>query len=541
MNFAQAVAKSISDAGARHVFGIMGSGNMRVIHHLEHDHSVIFHAVRHEAGAAAAADGFARASDEVGVCLVTQGPGLTNTITAMVTARKANTPMVLVTGDSAEIRKSSDPFARVQAIDTAALLASCGIESVRSTPDTVISDVRHAFARAALQLQPIAVVLPYQYELVEVDDLVAVPMIAGGAPEIVEEIEIEAASARLRGAQRPLILAGRGAVRADAGEAIRALADELGALVGTSLPASGYFAGHPGDIGLVGGFARPSVQAAVNSCDCVLAVGVGLNGFTTDRQSLMQNAEVIHVDRDPAAFDRHRPAGSTISGDARVVVEKLVEQVRKLGGQPTTVRQTPAAMTAIARKRSDDFEDEADDGLLDPRKLCVRLDELLPVDRAVVTDGGRFVSTVIRRVMPDNPDALLYMQEFGSVGGGLGAAIGAAVARPERITTLFTGDAGMMMTLGDLDLPIRERVPMVVVCMNDEALGSEIRLLGEAGLEPEDAYIPTPDLALVARAMGAEGQRIDAIEQLDELPGWLDGLDRPLVLDCRITRASVGI
>jgi thiamine pyrophosphate-dependent acetolactate synthase large subunit-like protein len=540
MYFAEAIARALAAEGATDAFGIMGSGNMRVLHHLEHDLGVTYHAARHESGAVAAADGFARATGRVGLCLVTQGPGLTNTITPLITARKANTPLVLVTGDSSGIRKASDPFARVQAVPYATLLQAADVPVVRAAPGTVAESVRSAFARAARELTPVALVMPYEFELAEVlDDAPARVVEAYVAPP--DPAALDAAAARLRAAERPLVLAGRGAVRAGAGDALRALADELGAVLGTSLPASGLFRGHPADLGLVGGFARPSVQEAVNACDCVLAVGAGLNGFTTHQESLMADAHVIHVDRDVEAFGRHRSVSSTVTGDARVVAEELLRRVRALGGAPSSVRRVPEVVAALARPRSDPFGDESSAGLLDPRALCTRLDELLPSDRAVVTDGGRFVSHVVRRVHPESPDALLYMQEFGSVGGGLGAAIGAAVGRPERLTALFVGDSGMLMTLGDLDIPIREGIPMLVVCMNDEALGSEITLLGDAGLDVTDAYLATPDLAAVARAMGAAGERIDALDQLDALPARLEGLSGPLVLDCRVMRDGVGI
>jgi thiamine pyrophosphate-dependent acetolactate synthase large subunit-like protein len=541
-NFAQAIAGALAGEGVTDVFGIMGSGNMRVLHHLEHDHGVAFHAARHESGALAAADGLARATGRVGVCIVTQGPGLTNTLTPLITARKANTPLVLVTGDSSGIDSPTDPFARVQAIPYATLMAAADVPVVRAEPGTVARDVRAAFARAARDLTPVALVMPYEYELEPAaDEAPPAPSANGARGAVPDAAQLDAAAERLRAAERPLLLAGRGAVRAGAGDALRALADELGAVLGTSLPASGLFRGHPGDLGLVGGFARPSVQEAVNACDCVLAVGAGLNGFTTHQGSLMADAHVIHCDVDPAAFGRHRAAGSTVVGDARLVAEGLLARVRGREGAPSGVRSLPAVARALDRPRSDPFEDESSEGRLDPRALCTRLDELLPPDRAVVTDGGRFVSHVVRRVHPESPDALLYMQEFGSVGGGLGAAVGAALGRPERLTALFIGDSGVMMTLGDLDIAVRERVALLVVCMNDEALGSEITLLGDAGLDVTDAYLPTPDLAEVARAMGAQGERIDALEQLDRLPERLAGLRGPLVLDCRVMREGVGI
>jgi acetolactate synthase I/II/III large subunit len=535
MNFAEAIARTLAEEGTCEVFGLMGSGNMRVLHHLEHDHGVAFHAARHEAAAVAAADGFARATGGVGVCTVTQGPGLTNALTPLVTARRANTPLVLLTGDSSGIRRPDEPFAQVQALPTEMLLEAAGVPSVRAEVATVRDDVRGALARAAHGLTPVALVMPHELELEPVRDAAAAPD-ASVAPLEPDPAEIAAAARRLRAAQRPLVLAGRGAVRAAAGDALRALADELGALLGTSLPANALFRGHPADLGIVGGFASERVRAAVNLCDCVLAVGAGLNGFTTALDTLLHDAELIHCDVDPAAFGRHRRPALTVTGDARRTAEELLRAVRGAGGAPSQVRRLAAVADALAGPRAEAFDDASAGGLLDPRALCARVDALLPEDRAVVTDGGRFTSHVVRRVAAGAPDALLYMQEFGAVGSGLGAAIGAAIGRPERLTILFIGDSGMLMTLGDLDLAIRERIPLVVICMNDEALGSEIHLLGEAGLDPASACFTTPDFGAVARAMGADGERIEELGQLDALPEWLSALDGPLVLDCRVLR-----
>jgi acetolactate synthase I/II/III large subunit len=389
VTFAEAIARALAAEGATDVFGIMGSGNTRVLHHLEHDLEVAYHAARHEAGAVAAADGFAWATGRVGVCIVTQGPGLTNTITPLITARKANSPVVLLTGDSSGINTPEDRFARVQAVPYETLLAAADVPVVRAEPATAARDVHDALAMAARDLTPVALVMPYQHEVAEAGDA---PVVAAEPPVVAEPdpAELNAAVERLCDAERPLVLAGRGAFRA------------------------GLFRGHPADLGLVGGFARPSVQEAVNACDVVLAVGAGLNGFTTHQETLMADAHVIHVDRHPRAFGRHRGVSSTVTGDTRVVAEALIARVPGRDGVASSVRQVPEVVAALGRPRSDPFEDESTPGLLDPRALCGRLDALLPSDRAVVTDGGRFVSHVVRRVHPESPDALLYMQAFAT-------------------------------------------------------------------------------------------------------------------------------
>ena len=136
----------------------------------------------------------------------------------------------------------------------------------------------------------------------------------------------------------------------------------------------------------------------------------------------------------------------------------------------------------------------------------------------------------------DDPDSLLWMMDFGAVGAGLGAAIGAAIGRPDRTTVLFIGDGGFFMTMGELDLAIRDRVPLLLVCLNDRAYGSELYHMREMGVPLDGAFFETPELDAIARAMGADAQRITTLEQLDALTHSFSSLDGPLFLDCIITQ-----
>jgi thiamine pyrophosphate-dependent acetolactate synthase large subunit-like protein len=219
-----------------------------------------------------------------------------------------------------------------------------------------------------------------------------------------------------------------------------------------------------------------------------------------------------------------------IAADLRDVLDGLSERI---------ARHPAKAEREFAPLRPDEFDDLSVDGALDPRAVVRALHELLPADRAVFTDAGHFSGFPVYQMPVQSPDALGFMIDFGAVGSVLGAGAGAAIGRPERATVAFVGDGGLFMTLGELDLLVRDQVPLLVVCMNDQAYGSELVHLEESGLPPTEALFDTPDLALIAAAVGTGAERVTTIAALrSAVRGWLDGGRRgPLLLDVPITRA----
>ena len=173
---------------------------------------------------------------------------------------------------------------------------------------------------------------------------------------------------------------------------------------------------------------------------------------------------------------------------------------------------------------------------LDPRALCRELDRLLPPERTLVADAGHFTAFPIMNTTLARDGGLVWPIDFGAVGSSVGVAIGAAVGRPERLTVLFIGDGGLFMTLGDFEVVSRERIPLLVVCMNDHAYGSELVHLEEAGLPGTEAIFDAPEAAPIAAALGFQS----ALHQraLEDLEAVLDDWDTagPLFLDCQISR-----
>ncbi|MDO9407702.1 thiamine pyrophosphate-binding protein [Patulibacter sp.] len=524
MTVFEAVAAQIRTEGVRAVFGLMGDGNLKLIPTLTATHGIPFHGARHEGGAVAMADGYARSTGEVGVCTFTQGPGLTNALTALVSAQRGRVPMVVVCGDT--------PRAVVglpQDIEQAPFFAACGIAVQEVAPATAHRDVAAAFRRARVERRPIALNLPTdEQEEAALDE----PCAPDRTPVPVRRTlpDLGPALRAIAAAERPVVIGGRGAVEAGAREELVALADHVGALLATSLPANGWFSGHPYAVGIAGGFASDLGLELIGDADCVVAFGAGLNHFTSRGGTLFPDATVVQVDLDDEAFGRFVPTAVGVVGDAGVVATALRDALPSSAGY-----RTPGIAERIAAHRDEAPDESGDDGL-DPRALSRAVAGLLPADRTLVVDGGHFMGFPSMGIPVDEPSRFVFTLDFGSIGLGIGAAVGAAVGHPDRVTVAAVGDGGLMMSLGELDTAVRYRLPLLVVVYNDEAYGAELHFLRMSGLPEAESRLATPPLDAVARAMGADGLAVRSLADLDGLRERLaDGLDGPLLLDCRVT------
>jgi thiamine pyrophosphate-dependent acetolactate synthase large subunit-like protein len=536
--FPAVVARAIAAEGVSDVFGLMGAGTIQLTHHLAEE-GVTTHAARHESGAVGAADGFARVAHDVGVCTVTWGPAVTNALTALTTARRGHTPLVFVAGDSSTMPRLRSPFAAgTQGVDQARVLAAFDIPVVRAHPDTAVADVAHAFAQARLHSTPIALLLPMEY-LDRPARATSPPeqksSHAATRPSSADEDALLAVARLLSESQRPLILAGRGAVESQARDALVQLADRTGALLSTSLRAVGLFSGHPYDVGVAGAFAPPVIADLLRQADCVVGFGASMNQFTMMSGTLFPDAAIVQCDVNASALHAYYHADLAVCGDARQVAQALLEKLGDGFGSGSFRAAADQAGLSPASLRHE-FPDVSRPGALDPRAVCRRLDNLLPRDRTVVTDAGQFCEYPVESMRFNDPDSLLWMMDFGAVGAGFGAAIGAAIGRPDRTTVLFIGDGGFFMSMGELDLAVRDRTPLLIVCMNDRAYGSELYHMRDMGVPLDAAFFDTPELDAVARAMGAHAERVTTLEQLDALAPRFASLDGPLFLDCILTQ-----
>lgn len=538
MRAVEAVCEIVVAEGIERLFGLMGDGNMAVITYLASAHGIPFFTSRHETAAIGMADGYARITGGLTVCTVTQGPGLTNAITGLVTAKKARSPLVLVTGDVAASQRGWP-----QDLDHESLLDGLGVPILTvDDPATAHLVAQAAFRRAREESCPVVLNLPLDVQ--ERDWTPWEEQDADPAPEaavaVPDPAAVQKALAALQAARKPVIVAGRGALRADCRQALEALGDAVGALLATTLPAKGFFAGNPHDIGVVGSLATNLAARLIGEADCIVAFGASLNDFTTMKGSLFDpSATVIRCDLVTASGPNRYEAELGITGDAGVIASALADAAAAAGEHAEGYR-TPKITEDLATHRvADEFADTTQPGAIDPRTLAIELDRLLPADRTVVTDVGHFFGFPSTYVAVPAGGRFLPAVEFGAVGVGLGTAIGAALARPDLATVLFVGDGGLVMSLPELATLTRYQVPLLVVVMNDSAYGSELHMLRAWELPTEAAEFDNPSFEAVATAFGVPARTVLTLEDLRAaVPAFTPG-SGPLLLDCHVDQGVV--
>lgn len=533
---AEVIGATLAGQGVEHAFGVLGSGNLIATNALCHG-GARFHHARHEGGAVCMADGYARVTGRVGVVSVHQGPGLTNAITGLAEAVKSRTPLLVLTGDT-PARALTSNFR----IDQHDLVESVGAIADRvHGPDTAPDDAQRAFERAERERRPIVLMAPI--------DLQAKPATATEpsrprlaplarphpAPEQLQEI-----TDAIAGASRPAIVAGRGAVLAGAGSALQALGDRIGAVLATSAPANGLFAGHPFSLGISGGFSSPLASELLAQADLLLAFGASLNFWTTKHGALVgPSTKIVQVDIEPAALGRHRPVDLAVVGDARITAHNLTDALK-----PSSGFRTPNLQRAIGSRRwaSEPYADESTDDWIDPRTLSIAVNGLLPGDRAVAVDSGHSLGYPSMYLDVPDAGAWVFPNGFQAVGLGLGNAIGAAVARPQRPTVAALGDGGAFMALPELETAVRLKQKLLVLVYDDAAYGAEVHHFRPLGHDVSRAQFPDADLAAIARGAGAAAATVRRTDDLEAVQTWLrEPEPRPLLLDAKVnptTRAE---
>jgi thiamine pyrophosphate-dependent acetolactate synthase large subunit-like protein len=304
-------------------------------------------------------------------------------------------------------------------------------------------------------------------------------------------------------------------------------------VLATSAVANGLFRGDPFDLGIAGGFSSPLAARLLRKSDLIVAFGAALNEWTTRHGTLVgPGARVVQVDLDASAIGAHRAVDAGVIGDAAATARALLEAL----DDRASGRRSPALATEIAAGgwRDEPYEESTAAGRIDPRTLSIALDDLLPEERTVVVDSGHFMGWPSMYLRVPDPAGFVFPQAFQCVGLGLGNAIGAALARPDRLTVAALGDGGALMALPELETLGRLGLPLLVVVYDDDAYGAEVHHFRPLGHAVDLAQFPPADLAALAEAAGCRGLTVRAVSDLDGVRDWLATRDRPLVVDAKV-------
>ena len=529
---ADVVGATIAAQGVKDAFGILGSGNLVVTNALVRG-GARFHHARHEGGAVCMADGYARVSGRVGVCSVHQGPGLTNTMTGLTEAAKSRTPVLVLAGETPAAALTSN-----FRIDQHDLVESVGAIAVRvHSPRTAADDAQRAYQRALIERRPVVLMLPIDIQPQQAaSDHPTQPPLPVFEPPAPNPRAIARAADALINAKRTAIIAGRGAVLADAREDLEGLGRQTGAILATSAPANGLFAGLPYALGISGGFASPFAAKLLPQADAVIVVGASVNHWTTNHGALISDdATVIQIDSNANAFGRNYPVDIAILGDAKAGITALQAELERRGPTTTGFR-TPELAEQIAsrRWRHEPYDDAGTDEWIDPRTLTIALNELLPPARNVAVDSGHFTGYPSMYLDVQDPYAWVFANGFQAVGLGLGNAIGASIARPDVPTVAALGDGGTFLALPELETAARLKLTLLVLIYDDSAYGAEVHHFEPMGHDVSLVRFPDADLAAIAAAAGAKSATVRSTDDLAVVEEWLVNPHGPLVLDAKV-------
>jgi thiamine pyrophosphate-dependent acetolactate synthase large subunit-like protein len=297
--------------------------------------------------------------------------------------------------------------------------------------------------------------------------------------------------------------------------------------------ASGLFAREPWSLGISGGFASPLAAELISGADLVVGWGCSLNMWTMRHGALIgPDARVVQVDLDADALGAHRPVDLGVLGDAGATAADVLAG---FGGVRTGYRtgEVRAAIAERVRWRDVPYDDIGGPGGIDPRTLSIALDDLLPAERTVAVDSGNFMGYPSAYLQVPDEHGFCFTQGFQSIGLGLATAIGAALARPDRLPVAALGDGGALMAAAELETVVRLGLPMVVVVYDDRGYGAEVHHF--TGADHATVTFPDTDIAAIGRGYGFDAVTVRALDDLEAVAGWLAGArTAPLLVDAKI-------
>jgi len=531
---AEAVVAGLENAGVEYIFGVTGGAIMPVYDAL-YEHEEITHVtMAHEQGAAHAADAYGIVSGRPGVCMATSGPGATNLVTGLADANMDSDPLVALTGQVPREFVGNDAF---QETDTVGVTKPVTKYNIFSNDETTVGDdIGTAWALANEGRQgPTLVDLPKDVTQAETDSDPDQPSTPDtyDPPTAAEEVMVTAAAETLAAAERPLVLAGGGVIKGEATEELRTVAREHEIPVVTTMPGTGAFPQtDPLSQGIAGMHGTGYANLAISNCDVMLAVGTRFDDrLTGDLGTFAPDAEVIHVDIDPAEISKNVQADYPLVGDAGVVLTQLL---RAMPGAP------PAAAW---RERCRTWQEEypldyetPDDEPLKPEYVVESFDEVTPEDTIVAAGVGQHQMWAWQYWTFTEPRTWVTSHGLGTMGYAVPAAIGAKLAAPDREVVAFDGDGSFLMTAQELTVAARENLDITIVVLNNEAVGM-VRQWQDGfydGRHMASEYPWVPQFDKVAEAFGAKGLRAETYEGLDATIAEAREYNGPAVIDAVI-------
>lgn len=527
---ADILIRTLIEQGCDTVFGYPGGQILNVYDSLYKYQNEIRHMLTaHEQGAAHAADGYARATGKVGVVMSTSGPGATNLVTGIATAYLDSIPLVAICGNVPTTQIGTDSFQEIDITGVTLPITKHNyfVGSVENLADTI----REAFALAQSgRPGPVLIDVPKDVQTAVCDYEPQAPV----QPEerhAAKDVRIKEAAALINASKRPFIYFGGGLITSEAQEEMLALAKKIDAPIGCSLMGlSGIPTDHPRFLGMQGMHGHYASSMAMHDADLIISLGVRFNDRVTgNREKFAKLAQIIHIDVDGSELSKTVNSACGLRGDVKLTLQKLIPLVN--------AEQKPDWEKAVkALKEIENDYLDIRPGLT-PRNAIMTLNKHLGENTAVATDVGQHQMWAAQNVNFKKPRRFISSGGLGTMGFGLGAAIGAAVGTGER-SVLVTGDGSFGMCLNELTTAVTYNVPVVILLMNNGVLGMvrQWQTLFFNKHYSNTILDRKTDFVALARAFGADGEAVDTVAALDKAFEHAFSCDGPYVIDCRIDK-----
>ncbi|MBW6485662.1 MAG: biosynthetic-type acetolactate synthase large subunit [Syntrophobacterales bacterium] len=495
--------------------------------------------VRHEQGAIHAADGYARASGKVGVCLVTSGPGATNTVTGIANAHSDSIPVVILTGQVPTPLIGSDAF---QEVDIMGITRPCTKHNflVRNVAE-LGKVVREAFhiARSG-RPGPVLVDLPkdvMQAEMEEAD--VCFQSGYQYAEEMPAASAIDKAAAMVAAARNPLVFAGGGVSLGKASGELRELARMIGAPVTSTLMGLGAFpASDPLWLGMAGMHGTYAANMAFTNCDLVIGVGVRFDDRVTSKvEAFAPRAQIIHIDIDPVSIDKIVRTNLSIVADAKQALSVLVARLKERNDlQPGAIKDWQEQVMTWKREHPLGYKSNGD--VIKPQFVVEKLYELSQGKAVIATEVGQNQMWAAQFFQYNEPNCFLTSGGLGTMGFGFPAAIGAQVACPDKLVIDVAGDGSIQMNIQELGTAVQNKLPVKIAILNNSFLGM-VRQWQEKFYQKRYSQTildDNPDFLKIAEAYGAKGLRARTVAEVEEVIKEAFATEGVVVMDFIVDR-----
>ncbi len=529
LNGAEIVIECLKEQGVDTVFGYPGGAILNVYDALyEHSNEIRHILTSHEQGAAHAADGYARATGKVGVCLATSGPGATNLVTGIATAYMDSIPVVAITCNVGVSLLGKDSF---QEIDIA------GITMPITKHNFIVKDVeklaetiRKAF-RIARSGRPGPVLIDIPKDVTaKVTEYIPkeVELPERKTKTITEEAVVRALE-MIEASEKPFIYVGGGAILSGASQELREFAEKADAPVTDTLMGKGAFPGtDPRYTGMIGMHGTKTSNYGVSECDLLIAIGVRFDDrVTSDTEKFAKNAQILQIDIDPAEMNKNVLIDHGIVGDLKEVLTRLNARL-----QPQSHKEWMEQIAAYQKQYPLQYEE----GKLTGPYIVEEIYRQTKGDAIITTEVGQHQMWAAQYYKYKEPRTLLSSGGLGTMGYGLGASIGAKMGCPDKTVVNIAGDGCFRMNMNEMATAARYQIPIIQVVVNNHVLGMVRQW---QNLFYHQHYSQTilndaVDFVKLAQALGAEGIRVTTKEEFAEAFAKAVEMQRPVVLDCQI-------